>query len=637
MANTVNTPVYEELKDAQDFRLLQVSNDSVTKALSIRLRTISLDDKLEYRAVSYVWGPQEPSIPVSCASTVFKVGPNLASLLQQLVSEGCQEWMFIDRLCISQEDVAERNQQVALMGRIYSTAKLVTVWLGESNSTYKLAFETFENMRDELKRRIDQDEKSKIKFGSGDGERFVWPIHYSDPGAAAIRQLLKADWFSRVWTFQELVLARFVRLKCGEDELPWYVLKLVVNCYRVVYKPGPNHDDEFLAGAERHAHEMNIVRYFLQEPKGIDRSILLAKTTLPALLSGLRDYHATDPRDKVFALLNVATDITGAHGDIQPDYSQPLLEVYASTVKWIISTYKNLSYLGMIETKDKPDLVSWIPDFRVRDPLNFTHQPELVFPGRKERWWDASGASDAMPFDNVSTPLLKLPVRTTRIGTIIRRTYPANNYQGKNILGSRALDGGEWQLFAEDAAAANNAIYHPTGEPIDLAFQRLRIWDTRPIDGNQRRFRTKALTQSDLPKLRLLQYSEDVKGLLVGPADGIEGRLLLCTNRKRMFRTDTGYLGIASQWAQVGDEVHVLMGYHLPCILRKQGGRFYSFVAESYFHGAMDGEILLREAGRVPRGDPINGLSEDDREWLEQLADWDMGVVLPNSESIVLV
>lgn len=46
----------------------------------------------------------------------------------------------IDRLCINQEDVEERNQQVGMMGEIYTRASTVHVWLGEGAPDTKLVF-----------------------------------------------------------------------------------------------------------------------------------------------------------------------------------------------------------------------------------------------------------------------------------------------------------------------------------------------------------------------------------------------------------------------------------------------------------------------------------------------------------------
>ena len=40
--------------------------------------------------------------------------------------------LWIDALCLKQEDLVEKGQQVRLMPRIYSTARRVLAWLGEA-------------------------------------------------------------------------------------------------------------------------------------------------------------------------------------------------------------------------------------------------------------------------------------------------------------------------------------------------------------------------------------------------------------------------------------------------------------------------------------------------------------------------
>jgi hypothetical protein len=49
--------------------------------------------------------------------------------------------LWIDALCINQEDIAERNVQVQRMGNIYQTAKGVLIWLGEASDDCDVAID----------------------------------------------------------------------------------------------------------------------------------------------------------------------------------------------------------------------------------------------------------------------------------------------------------------------------------------------------------------------------------------------------------------------------------------------------------------------------------------------------------------
>jgi len=58
---------------------------------------------------------------------------------------------------------------------------------------------------------------------------------------------------------------------------------------------------------------------------------------------------------------------------------------------------------------------------------------------------------------------------------------------------------------------------------------------------------------------------------------------------RRLLKTDKGYLGIASAYAELGDCVCILYGSSVPMVLRYESER-WTIVAECYVHGIMDGE-----------------------------------------------
>lgn len=84
-----------------------------------------------YRALSYEWGPPELRSSITVSNSVFEVRQNLYDFLamySQHIKRTTVLW--IDQLCIDQGNVAERNQQVGMMGAIYKHAAEVIIWLG---------------------------------------------------------------------------------------------------------------------------------------------------------------------------------------------------------------------------------------------------------------------------------------------------------------------------------------------------------------------------------------------------------------------------------------------------------------------------------------------------------------------------
>ncbi|KAF1358898.1 HET-domain-containing protein, partial [Lizonia empirigonia] len=102
----------------------------VLATIHCELQKSCIDDALIYDAVSYVWGDPGFTQVITINGQYFRVRMNLWRVLLRLREEGYAGLLWIDAICINQEDVAERGWQVALMGRIYQNAQNVHAWLG---------------------------------------------------------------------------------------------------------------------------------------------------------------------------------------------------------------------------------------------------------------------------------------------------------------------------------------------------------------------------------------------------------------------------------------------------------------------------------------------------------------------------
>ncbi|KIM94396.1 hypothetical protein OIDMADRAFT_71339, partial [Oidiodendron maius Zn] len=84
----------------------------------------------EYEALSYTWGKPHPTTTLTCNGVSYGVTNNLYSALHHLRLPDRPRYIWVDALCINQNDIPERNVQVREMIRIYSGAKRVVIWLG---------------------------------------------------------------------------------------------------------------------------------------------------------------------------------------------------------------------------------------------------------------------------------------------------------------------------------------------------------------------------------------------------------------------------------------------------------------------------------------------------------------------------
>jgi len=100
--------------------------------ISCEIKTISLDDSPSYEALSYVWGNAQDTVEILVDGLSVQVTRNLAAALRRLRSSLNPRTLWADAICINQDDLEERTQQVGIMHKIYEIASSVRVFLGES-------------------------------------------------------------------------------------------------------------------------------------------------------------------------------------------------------------------------------------------------------------------------------------------------------------------------------------------------------------------------------------------------------------------------------------------------------------------------------------------------------------------------
>ncbi len=113
-------------------RLLQLSpvKDDLD-LISGELTHVALDDAPPFVALSYTWGPKTPVIPILLDRSLFGVQQNLFSFLWHYVRTGRKDRLWIDALTINQQNPAEKGSQVNLMARIFESADVTVIWLGD--------------------------------------------------------------------------------------------------------------------------------------------------------------------------------------------------------------------------------------------------------------------------------------------------------------------------------------------------------------------------------------------------------------------------------------------------------------------------------------------------------------------------
>lgn len=268
-----------------------------------------------YEALSYVWGPPQNPVevqvvsteaPSSRASQTLLLGRNLHSALKGLRHPTCARTLWVDAVCINQNDIDERNAQVLRMGDIYSLAARVVIWLGPEADDSTHALSTIGYFGDQVEHTMN----GVLGDSPGASEPNWWQPQCSLPYDArtwsSLTALLSRAWFSRTWTIQEALLAspRSI-IQCGDASIPWPTLRkaLLVMHYK----------------QDRPLELRNLAKLVPIYTCKVNSSLL-------HLLEGTKRRHCTDPHDRVYGILGLVSPSIRAQ--IKPDYSESHLQAY---------------------------------------------------------------------------------------------------------------------------------------------------------------------------------------------------------------------------------------------------------------------------------------------------------------------
>ena len=191
---------YTPLASPDDFRLVRLhqssSSPSNDDALIIEFLPARFDERCSYIALSYAWGTDSGREDIQLKGTggqILHVTRNLASALRSM-QRSDHLILWIDALCIDQNNVQEKNHQVGRMAEIYRRASCVVIWLGEASNNSEVAMDFITNIST----------KDIDSFCSDPKNFKIWE---------ALDALLKRSWFTRRWVVQEVSFARHAILR----------------------------------------------------------------------------------------------------------------------------------------------------------------------------------------------------------------------------------------------------------------------------------------------------------------------------------------------------------------------------------------------------------------------------------------
>jgi hypothetical protein len=325
----------------------------------------------EYEALSYVWSRDLDTTPIIINEQPFQITKRLQYALTDLRLPDKTRSIWIDAICINQQDDVEKSHQVHLIAIIYQNAARVIAWLDRScmigdpaikaileiGGSEEVLTEGFNNGCSPIKMvpKVLPNAPKLHEIIVEAGERWQ-----------ALEWFLRNTWWERAWVLQESSHAQELRFRVGRLDCN------LDNLDNIMYSRDHRLADQFRFPQYELFHHLDNLFYQRATLHDEQRSWGYRLSASRLTLLSRFDYRycqASDPRDKVYALLSLP-DLDELR--ILPDYSKSVEAVYHHTVRAIIEADKFLDVLHFVRRSCMPSTIStplpsWVPDFSVRE------------------------------------------------------------------------------------------------------------------------------------------------------------------------------------------------------------------------------------------------------------------------------
>lgn len=380
---------YLPIDAENEIRVLRLEPSAFSDPLVATLlpRQMKIDPEnldVDYACVSYCWGKNENFRWLSCDGQRFRITAVVDTMLRYLRKPVRSRNLWIDAICINQNDENEKAKQVASMGRIYHTANKVHVWLGPETGTDGVS-----SVFAYLKQCVLNPEEFPGTAGIPTNMAFRLSTFFSKP------------WFTRRWVLQEVALAHAVSVHCGFQQLSWnWFQPGVAKLWDFAKRPMSH-------GVLSPEATQALENIFTLQDLRMEKVILQKKTRdvevsepyvwMETLLRFLWTYHTTlcfDERDRFFALFGILKNKIGANlplsydADLlhpRVDYTAHFAHIYTEFAVAAVSRGMGLAILhhviafGSLAQQD-PAWPSWVPSWN--QPRTSRYKLKILFDPR---------------------------------------------------------------------------------------------------------------------------------------------------------------------------------------------------------------------------------------------------------------
>ncbi|OAL44096.1 hypothetical protein IQ07DRAFT_252994 [Pyrenochaeta sp. DS3sAY3a] len=587
---------YDILPDQKSIRILNLYPGDWDDPIQCSLSTVNLDDETQnFEAISYAWGEVSGSRKITCNDAELMITKSLHDALQvfrPLRSDGVAARLWADGICIDQGNTSEKNHQVKLMGRIYSGASKVLIWLGHADSALvqecldmicRLAHVQFTKEYGPQKVILTERDEYydlEIQYNHRDSWNSAHIIHrpatfvYDSNSLTPLRHLFACEWFQRLWVVQELALSQTAEVFWGNGSIDGRLIGLMVE--NICDSPDFNYE---LSRISQHCISLWAMKWAVDSKQ----------KSLHDILRVTRRFDATDPRDKVFGLTGLIVNSPDHPQDLllEPDYGITKHEVYHQAVRRVLMIDRDVNVLAAVHHGQEidEDWTSWVPDWARQDTPSYAYwngkssggtRPIISFPdcticeAKKQYQLSVKGiiihvvqslAKDISTSYNLNW---EHPVRARYLQRLV------NKYHGQNSEESLACT----------MTPTMNQEHRLQGDrpPLVGMFNAFKTWDITKYEFDV--FPHLDLYKENTTRDEAFQFFQMASS---------------CLCQRRVFVTKTGMLGAGPAAVREGDIVVVIFGGSFPFLLRPTADeQHYRLVGECYVHDIMDGQAVKK-------------------------------------------
>lgn len=577
---------------ACEIRLLGLLPGKAAEPIQCTIEVVSLNANPLYEALSYVWGDSANRKDINVGGQRCDVTFNLEAALQRLRDECKTRILWVDALCINQDDVEEKGFQIPLMWRIYSGAVAVVAWLGNSTPLIDVAITWVTRIED-----VTWDHISASISGLPRME--VLRI------CAGAVELFQRPYWSRMWTYQEylfakvepvatcgtlsfqasalerafgLLLPRAKDIIVGHSALLQEVVSsaLDLKCLKGIEEGklaceglGGCCSTTRLDNMEKSVQEVSALSEIITLSGPLSASTMVLQRrfsttddhTLVELLFRTSLRRCCDPRDRIFALHALLPDLQNQY---PADYHKPVKQVmYEATAyalgdgsNWPACFSKFDLHADRLHDTSYP---SWIFDFSIC--IDRSRQGRL--------------------YENVHTSATTANMRAKKIEVLNNRKILSVETRslGKcNIL----------ERFSGDTDLLSSQVQRLL-DPIEPGQSVLRNNENKRDATRERLARVLAASSIASPSGHSLNFEDLNFHLLENRLSGVsQSQFLNFLKGKVLFTTTLGGTGVTVTDVQEGDLVLGWVKYSQPIILRPGCGGTYRLVGLAYLDVVID-------------------------------------------------